>query len=89
MTLDENDPDDVLVVARDQHRVIPDKHPNRGLVGDLTQFHGFHHDRVPAVVTDPLRLPPAFGRVRVPIQDSDDAVVTKNALNFAVCHVVS
>lgn len=57
MALNEDHADDMLVVARDQHRVFANEHSYRGLPSDLAQPNGFHDDRTPAIIADPRDIP--------------------------------
>ena len=77
MTLDEDDTDDMLVVARHEHGMIADEHADGGLLGNLAKLHSFEDDGVPPLITDPLRFPTLRG-VREPIEDCHDAVVAQD-----------
>lgn len=75
MALDEDHPDDVALVARNQDSVIADQHAHGGLVRDLAELDRFHDDGLPAVVANPRRLA-ALRLLRSHVEDSHDAVVT-------------
>lgn len=85
MALDEDHADDVLVVARDQHGVFTNEHPNRGLASDLAQPDGLHNDRAPAIIADPrditcLVLSPGD------IENCHNSIVSQYAFNSCRRH---
>src|SRR5690606_8566643 len=84
VTLDEDDADNVLLVAGHEDGVIAHEDADRRLVGDLPELHRLHDDRVPPLVTDPFGVA-AFG---VPVENCHDAVVAQDAFDFAVGHVI-
>ena len=87
MALDEHDADHVAVVPGHEHGVLADEHANLRLSRDLAESDGLEHDGTPAVITDPRGLLPGLGLLGREVEDSDDAVVTKNAFNSAEsCH---
>ena len=75
-----DDADDLLLVTRDEHRVITDKDSHRGLLGDLTQLHGLHDDRTPVVVTHPRDIP-GLGVTAGDVENRHNSVVAQHALD--------
>jgi hypothetical protein len=80
VTLDEDHTDDVLLVAGDENGVLADENTDGGLVGDLAQPHCLQHDRLPALLANPRRVAGLRLLCRH-VENRDDTVVAKNALN--------
>jgi hypothetical protein len=80
VTLDKDHADDVLLVARDEDRVLADEDAHRRFVGDLTQTHRLEHDRLPLLLAHPRRVA-GLRLLGGHVEDRDDAVVPENPLN--------
>jgi hypothetical protein len=87
VALDEDDADDMLLIPGYEDSVITDEHAHGRLIRDGAKLHGFEDDRIPAVVTDPLRFSTTtLGGIRIPIEDGHDSIVAQDAFYSAVCH---
>ena len=88
MPLDEHHTHNVLLIAGDEHCVLPDKHANLRFIGDLTESHGLEDDRTPLVVPHPRGLHTRRSLFRREVEDRHDSVVSKYAFNSAEsCHM--